>query len=106
MAVTFTRQTGKESDGWAERQAASSEAVFLCQIILLLESGRLLGEAMLRMGQPAVIGQLIAGILLGPSILGELWPQLQHAIFPPGREQKAMIEAAQGDIHVGQRHAR
>jgi Kef-type K+ transport system membrane component KefB/nucleotide-binding universal stress UspA family protein len=73
--------------------ASSSEAVFLCQIILLLVSGRLLGEAMLRMGQPAVIGQLIAGILLGPSVLGELWPQLQHTIFPPGREQQAMINA-------------
>ena len=79
--------------GGAASQAGSSEAVFLCQIILLLASGRLLGEAMLRIGQPAVIGQLIAGILLGPSILGELWPQLQHAIFPPNRDQKAMIEA-------------
>jgi Kef-type K+ transport system membrane component KefB/nucleotide-binding universal stress UspA family protein len=79
--------------GGAASQAGSSEALFLCQIILLLVSGRLLGEAMLRIGQPAVIGQLIAGILLGPSILGELWPQLQHTIFPPNREQKAMIEA-------------
>lgn len=79
--------------GGAASQVGSSEALFLCQIILLLVSGRLLGEAMLRIGQPAVIGQLIAGILLGPSILGELWPQLQHTIFPPNREQKAMIEA-------------
>ena len=79
--------------GGAASQASSSEAVFLCQIVLLLVSGRLLGEAMLRMGQPAVIGQLLAGILLGPSILGEVWPQLQGAIFPPGHEQKAMIEA-------------
>jgi Kef-type K+ transport system membrane component KefB/nucleotide-binding universal stress UspA family protein len=71
----------------------ASEAVFLCQVILLLVSGRLLGEAMLRIGQPAVMGQLIAGILLGPSVLGVLWPQLQHAIFPSGREQRAMIDA-------------
>jgi Kef-type K+ transport system membrane component KefB len=79
--------------GGVASQASSSEAVFLCQIVLLLVTGRLLGEAMLRIGQPAVIGQLIAGILLGPSILGELWPQLQRAIFPPGHAQKAMIEA-------------
>jgi len=58
--------------GGAASQAGSSEALFLYQIILLLVSGRLLGEAMLRIGQPAVIGQLIAGTLLGPSILGEL----------------------------------
>ena len=79
--------------GGAASHAGSSEAVFLGQIILLLAVGRVLGEAMLRIGQPAVMGQLIAGILLGPSVLGQLWPQLQHVIFPPDREQKAMIEA-------------
>jgi len=49
--------------GGAASQAGSSEAVFLCQIILLLMFGRPLGEAMLRIGPPAVIGQLIVGIL-------------------------------------------
>jgi Kef-type K+ transport system membrane component KefB/nucleotide-binding universal stress UspA family protein len=70
-----------------------SERIFLAQIVLLLVCGRLLGELMQRIGQPAVMGQLIAGILLGPSVLGALWPDLQHAIFPPGREQKAMLDA-------------
>src|SRR6266404_6369252 len=79
--------------GGPTQQAGPSEVVFLCQIVLLLVTGRILGEAMLRIGQPAVMGQLIAGLLLGPSVLGELWPQLQHAIFPSGREQKAMIDA-------------
>ena len=72
---------------------ASSEALFVCQVILLMVFGRLLGEVMLRIGQPTVMGQLIAGILLGPSVLGTVWPDLQHAIFPPDREQKAMIDA-------------
>jgi Kef-type K+ transport system membrane component KefB len=81
------------TSGGATPQDGPSEVVFLCQIIALLVAGRILGEAMLRIGQPAVMGQLIAGILLGPSVLGQLWPQLQHAIFPPNREQKAMIEA-------------
>ena len=70
-----------------------SEAVFIAQIVLLLVCGRLLGEGMQRIGQPAVMGQLIAGILLGPSVLGALWPDLQHAAFPSGREQKSMIDA-------------
>jgi Kef-type K+ transport system membrane component KefB/nucleotide-binding universal stress UspA family protein len=74
-------------------EAGASEALFLCQITLILVCGRLLGEGMLRIGQPAVMGQLIAGILLGPSVLGALWPELQRAIFPPAPEQKAMIEA-------------
>src|SRR6516165_7591729 len=70
-----------------------SEALFIAQIVVLLLVGRLLGEAMQRAGQPAVIGQLLAGILLGPSVFGAIWPQAQHAIFAGGREQKSMIDA-------------
>ena len=70
-----------------------SEVIFLGQIILLLSVGRLMGEAMQRMGQPAVMGQLLAGLLLGPSVLGALWPEAQHAIFPANVEQKSMIGA-------------
>src|SRR5437870_3746558 len=81
------------AEGAGTGRAGTSEVVFLCQITLLLAIGRLLGEAMLRIGQPAVMGQLIAGILLGPSVLGALSPGLQHAIFPSGPEQKAMIDA-------------
>jgi K+:H+ antiporter len=55
--------------------------------------GRLLGEAMVRVKQPAVMGQLIAGLVLGPSLLGALAPDWQHAIFPAAKEQKAMLDA-------------
>jgi Kef-type K+ transport system membrane component KefB len=71
----------------------SPETLFIAQIVLLLLVGRLLGEAMQRIGQPAVMGQLIAGVALGPSVFGAIWPQAQHAIFPSGPEQKAMLEA-------------
>src|SRR6202047_3582196 len=81
------------AEGAATPHVGPSEVVFLSQIILLLVSGRLLGEAMLRIGQPAVMGQLIAGILLGPSVLGELWPELQRSLFPTSPDQKAMIDA-------------
>jgi Kef-type K+ transport system membrane component KefB/nucleotide-binding universal stress UspA family protein len=77
----------------AAEGAQPSEAVFIAQIVVLLVCGRLLAEGMQRIGQPAVMGQLIAGILLGPSVLGALWPDLQHAIFPSSREQKSMIDA-------------
>jgi Kef-type K+ transport system membrane component KefB/nucleotide-binding universal stress UspA family protein len=70
-----------------------SEAVFIAQIILLLLCGRLLGEAMQRIGQPAIMGQLLSGVLLGPSVLGTLWPGAEQALFPPVLEQKAMIDA-------------
>jgi Kef-type K+ transport system membrane component KefB/nucleotide-binding universal stress UspA family protein len=69
-----------------------SAVVFIAQILALIVVGRLLGEAMLRLRQPAVMGQLIAGLLLGPSLFGYLLPDLQHALFPKNPDQRAMIE--------------
>src|SRR5947207_7803397 len=77
----------------AESHQGHSEVVFLGEIILLLVCGRLLGEAMQRVGQPAIMGQLLAGILLGPSVLGTLAPDLQQAFFPGSKEQSNMIGA-------------
>jgi Kef-type K+ transport system membrane component KefB/nucleotide-binding universal stress UspA family protein len=76
-----------------EAHTGPSEVIFIAQILALMVVGRLLGEAMLRIGQPAVMGQLIAGLLLGPSLFGLLLPDLQHAFFPKTPEQKAMIDA-------------
>jgi Kef-type K+ transport system membrane component KefB len=45
-----------------------------------LEAKRTLEKAVQRIGQSSVMGQLIAGLLLGPSFLGLLWPSAQHAI--------------------------
>ena len=73
--------------------AGPSEVVFLVQIIVLIFFGRLLGEIMQRIGQPAVMGQLLAGFLLGPSFLGALWPTTQHMLFPSSHEQKSMLDA-------------
>jgi len=70
-----------------------SEVVFLFQLVLLILFGRLLGEAFIRLGQSAVTGQLIAGILLGPSALGVLWPEARHYLFPDAEEQRAMLNA-------------
>jgi len=70
-----------------------SEFVFVAQLALLMLVGRLLGEAMTRIKQPGVMGQLIAGLVLGPSLLGALFPDLRHAIFPDAKEQKAMLDA-------------
>ncbi len=76
-----------------EGQKGPSEVIFIAEILALMIVGRLLGEAMVRMRQPAVMGQLIAGLLLGPSLFGLLLPDLQHALFPKNPEQKAMIDA-------------
>ena len=75
-----------------EASKAPSEVIFLGQIIVLMVVGRLLGEVMQQVGQPSVMGQLIAGILLGPSVFGWLFPDIQHGLFPRTPEQKAMID--------------
>src|SRR5215510_6329693 len=73
-------------------KSGASEVIFLAQLIVLMIVGRLLGEVMNRIGQPSVMGMLLGGILLGPSVLGALWPDAQRAIFPASPEQKAMLD--------------
>jgi Kef-type K+ transport system membrane component KefB/nucleotide-binding universal stress UspA family protein len=76
----------------AEGKQGPSEFVFVAQLALLMLVGRVLGEIMMRFKQPGVMGQLIAGLVLGPSLLGLLFPDWQHAIFPSAKEQKAMLD--------------
>ncbi len=76
----------------AENQHGPSEFIFVAQLALLMLVGRLLGEIMIRFKQPGVMGQLIAGLVLGPSLLGALFPDWQHALFPSAKEQKAMLD--------------
>jgi len=70
----------------------SSLTIFVAQLGVLLLVGRLMGEAAQRIGQPHVMGQLIGGLLLGPSVLGALWPQAEHTLFPSADAQKNLIE--------------
>ncbi len=65
----------------------------MAELILLLVVGRLLGEAMNRFGQPALFGQLLAGVLLGPSVFGTLLPGAHHFLFPDNKTLKSMIDA-------------
>jgi Kef-type K+ transport system membrane component KefB len=72
---------------------SASQALFIAQLALLLLVGRLMGELAQRVGQPTVMGQLIGGLLLGPSLFGLLWPSAQHAIFPTDPVQKSVLDA-------------
>jgi Kef-type K+ transport system membrane component KefB len=55
----------------------------LLQLSAMLVMGRLLAEAARKVNQPAVIGEIIAGILLGPTVLGMIQPEWFEALFPP-----------------------
>lgn len=74
-------------------ELGASAAVFLSQIVVLLLVGRLLGELLSRWGQPPVMGQLLAGIVLGPSVLGHISSAAELALFPQGPPQRAMLDA-------------
>lgn len=65
--------------------------VFFTSVLLIIVVARVLGSLMRRIGQPAVIGELGAGLLLGPSVLGRAWPDATDWLFPPDRAQTAML---------------
>ena len=57
--------------------------ILLLQIIAILIVCRIFGWLFLKIGQPTVIGEIVAGIVLGPSVLGNLLPNLSAFLFPP-----------------------
>lgn len=57
-------------------------ALLLAQIITIIIAARILGWLSIKIGQPAVIGEIIAGILLGPSFVGAFLPDFSAALFP------------------------
>src|SRR5512139_600772 len=57
----------------------------LVQMLAILVATRICGLAVRRLGQPHVVGEMLAGILLGPSLLGLLAPGASAALFPPSR---------------------
>ncbi len=56
--------------------------IFLLSIAALVGLARILGEVMRRFGQPSVMGEILAGVLLGPTLLGAIAPDFYHALFP------------------------
>ena len=90
--------TGEAAAAGAQSVSEHADVVFVAQIVVLLTCGRLLGEAMQRLGQPAIMGQLLAGVMLGPSLLGAVWPSAEQWLFPAAKEQKAMLDAV---AHLG-----
>src|SRR5215471_17938181 len=66
---------------------------FLVQVGALLLASRVLADLMKRWGQAAVIGELLAGVVLGPSILGHLAPAMYGWLFPADPLVSHLLEA-------------
>ncbi|MCM8541524.1 MAG: cation:proton antiporter [Lentisphaeraceae bacterium] len=63
---------------------------FFLSLALLIGTARILGEIAEKFKQPAILGELMAGIVLGPSILGMIAPELKASLFP-----------SSGPVHTG-----
>ena len=72
---------------------AHSLLVFLLQIGLLLLLALLLGRLAVRWKMPAIVGELCAGVLLGPSLLQQAAPQVTSWLFPHTPAQFHMLDA-------------
>src|SRR5437764_9310256 len=63
------------------------------QLLVIVAVARTLGAAMRRIGQPPVVGELLAGVLLGPSVLAKMWPDAAHLLVPQDKLAAAPINA-------------
>ncbi len=66
--------------------------VLVVQIAVLLFTARALGEVAQRLGQPSVVGEILAGIVLGPSLLSSLIPAIGEWIVPQTEVQGYLLE--------------
>ncbi|EMD22839.1 cation:proton antiporter [Amycolatopsis azurea] len=79
--------------------AAHSLLLFLLQVGLLLLLAVVFGKLAARFGMPAVVGELVVGVLLGPSLLAWAAPGLHGWLFPAAAEQYHLLDAV-GQIGV------
>lgn len=62
---------------------AKPAAILLLQIISILVVSRIFGFLFAKIGQPTVIGEILAGIVLGPSLLGAFYPEIFNFLYAP-----------------------
>lgn len=80
---TITLTVGEaEITAEKQREAEDRFAAFFIAVAAVMLFARLFGMLAARLGQPRVMGEVLAGIVLGPTVIGTLWPGLSSALFP------------------------
>lgn len=72
--------------------SAANFITFLLSISLMLFFAKLLGELFIKLKQPAIIGEILAGIILGPTILGMFAPDIFSWLFPENNSVKIALD--------------
>lgn len=67
--------------------------IFVAQIGLILLFARIFGEIAHKLGQPVIVGEVFAGIILGPSVFGNFLPDLYRDLFPNTGHQPYLLQA-------------
>ncbi|GAA4083579.1 hypothetical protein GCM10022248_61370 [Nonomuraea soli] len=83
---------------WAATETHPVDALthFLIAVALILVISQGLAALACRLGQPPVLGEMVGGLVLGPSLLGAVWPQAGTFLFPP-----AVIEGLDKAAQLG-----
>lgn len=63
--------------------AKEAALTFLTELVVVLCAALVCGALARRVGLPKMVGEIAAGALLGPTVLGAWWPDVQRALFPP-----------------------
>lgn len=71
---------------------AEQLTVFLTSIGIMLLLARLLGELFIKFRQPSIIGEILAGIILGPTVMGALMPGFSGWLFPKTPEIQVAMD--------------
>jgi Kef-type K+ transport system membrane component KefB len=82
LAFAGTTLGADALDAWRENMSAPLARLVL-QLLVVVGVARVLGGIARRVGQPSVVGEMAAGIALGPSLLGLLLPGAYATLFPP-----------------------
>lgn len=76
---------------------AQLSVLFFLQMFVILATCRIVGWlGRTYLGQPQVVGEMIAGVILGPSLLGWWFPDLQNALFPEESRQVLYVGSQLG----------
>jgi Kef-type K+ transport system membrane component KefB len=71
---------------------------FFLQVAVIIAICQIVGRLARKVGQPQVVGEMIAGVMLGPSLFGLFFPEMQRALFP--KETLGMLYVG-GQLGVG-----